>query len=169
MPDEAKGYVFRAVLARGVLAEMLAARFDEAAVAVVRRADWAKFVEFNPAEAGTLVESWAEGQLFDSRSEVRWREGESGCDVLLLTEHDERPPDFKELRGAETPFDVVHPSNVEGHGFLLWGTPPPVQDEWLEARIPRRLRYPGRINKSLRLPYKLYMRGEAVCWVRLSV
>jgi hypothetical protein len=168
MSDEAKGYVFSAALARNVLAELLAARFDETAVAVVRRVDWAEFVGFNPAEAGALLERWTEGQVFDSCSEVRWRETESVYDVLLLAESDERPPDFKELRGAETPFDVVLPSTDEAHGLLLWGTDR-TQEGLLETRIPRLLNYPPRIEKRLRLAYKLYKRNEAVCWVRLSV
>lgn len=173
MSDEAKGYVFRAVLARSVLAELLAARFDETALAVVRRVDWAEFIGFKPAEAGALLESWTEGQLFDSRSEIRWREVEGAYDVLLLTERDEHPHGFEKLRGAETPFDVVFPlkdeAKDEAHGFLLWGTPPRGRDGWLEARIPRLLSYPGEMNESQRLAYKLYKRDEAVCWVRLSV
>jgi hypothetical protein len=169
MSDEVKGHVFRAVLAQSALAELLSVRFDETVVAVVRRVDWADFVEFNPAESNALFESWTEGQLFDSRSEVRWSKSDETYDVLLLTERGECPLDFKKLRGAETPFDIVLPSKDEAHGFLLWGTPPRVGREWLEARIPRRLRYPGKINETLRLSYKLYKRGEAVCWVRLSV
>ena len=168
MSDEAKGYIFRAVLTRSVLAELLAARFDETAVAVVRRVDWVEFVGFNPAEAGALLERWTEGQLFDSRSEIRWRESEGTYDVLLLTERDERPPDFKELREAETPFDVVLPSTDEAHGFLLWGTDR-TQEGFLETRIPRLLNYPAVIGNRMRLAYKLYKHNEAVCWVRLSV
>lgn len=168
MSDEAKGYVFRAVLPRSVLAELLAARFDETALAVVRRVDWAEFVGFNPAEAGALLESWTEGQLFDARSEIRWRESEGAYDVLLLTERDECPPDFKELRAAETPFKVALPSSDEAYGFLLWGTDR-TQEGLLETRIPRLLNYPPGIEKRLRLAYKLYKCNEAVCWVRLSV
>jgi hypothetical protein len=168
MSDEAKGYVFRAVLPRSVLAGLLAARFDKTALAVVRRVDWAEFVGFNPADADALLESWTEGRLFDSRSEIRWRESEGAYDILFLTERDERPPDFKELRGAEMPFEVVLPSSDEAHGFLLWGTDR-TQEGLLETRIPRLLNYPPGIEKKLRLAYKLYKRNEAVCWVRLSV
>ncbi|HWW77042.1 MAG TPA: hypothetical protein VNZ44_16695 [Pyrinomonadaceae bacterium] len=167
MPDGAKGHVSRAALTRDALAELMAARFDETAVAVVRRVDWAEFVGFKPAEAGALLEAWTEGQLFDSRSEIRWRESEGAYDVLLLTESDERPPDFRELRGAELPFDVVLFSTDEAHGFLLWGTDS-TRGGLLETRIPRLLNYPSAVGKRMRLAYKLYKRDEAVCWVRLS-
>ncbi len=168
MSDGGKGYVFRALLARNALAELLAAQFDQAAVAVVRRVDWAEFVSFNPAEADALLESWTEGRLFDSRSEVRWRATDGTYDVLLLTEQGECPLGFGELGGAGTPFDVVHPSSDDAHGFLLWGTDS-TPAGFIETRIPRLLKYPADVGQRMRLAYKLYERNETVCWVRLSV
>ena len=169
MADEPSGRVFRAALAgessgRDALAGMLKERFDESAVAIVRRLNDAEFVEFRPAEAERLLEDWTEGQLFDPKSEVRWRQADDGYDVLLLTESNDLPMGFRELR--DSPFTVVEPSSKETHGFLLWGTTHD-RDGWLETRIPRYLRYPVETKGSLRLSYLLYERGAVTCWVRL--
>lgn len=168
MADEPEGHIFRAETARGVLAELLAGRFDSAAVAIVRRVDDAQFVPFDPSEVDALITHWTDGQVFDAESEVRWRAGEGVYDVLLLTEQNDPPGDFRELR--ESPFIVVIPSSDDAHGFLLWGTdhtPEGITTEgWLETRIPRLLRYPVETKKKLCLAYRLYEHEAAVRWVR---
>lgn len=165
MAEGLEGHVFRAASDRSVLAELLAGRFGQEAVAIVRRADDAQFVPFDPSEADALITSWTEGQVFDAESEVRWRSGEDVYDVLILTERNDLPAGFRELR--ESPFAVVIPSSDDAHGFLLWGTDRTPKG-WVETRIPRLLNYPFETKGKLRLAYKLYEHEAAVRWVRFS-
>jgi len=165
MPEEANGHIFRATIARDALADLLAKRFGSTAVAIVRRVDDADVLAFNPAEADALLGGWAEGQLFDAESEVRWHAGEGVYEVLLLMERSDAPAEFRELRGS--PFTAVVPSSDETHGFLLWGTDR-VSEGWLETRIPRMLRYPVGAKKPPRLAYLLYEHDRAVRWVRFA-
>lgn len=164
MLGEANGYVFRAALSLDALTALLAERFSAGAVAVVRRIDDAEFLQFVPTDPGALPREWTEGQIFDQASEVRWRAGEGGYAVLLLSEENDIPAGFLEIGGS--PFDVRAASAAETHGFLLWGTRQ-ASGVWYEARIPRLLKYPVGAGEKPRLAYKLYEREAAVYWVRL--
>lgn len=168
MPAGAKGYAYRRALLRDEtddLSGLLAKRFGANAYAVLHCPDDAQFASFDSAAAGPFVEWWAEGRIFDDNAELRWRATADGYGVLLLTEEDDPPAGFRALDSS--PFTVVNPSPEEGHGFLLWGTRHS-RDLWWEARIPRPLTYPLKTTGAPpRLVYRLYLKDEAVRWVRL--
>ncbi|MCA1592683.1 MAG: hypothetical protein LC754_08550 [Acidobacteria bacterium] len=174
-----KGHVFHGTFAPDALVELLAARFDSSACAVVRRVDDARFVKFPAPEAAQFLSTWTEGQVFDEHSEVRWKKQSERYSVLLLTEDSasvgeeeagvdkaSASPGFTPLHDA--PLEVRAPSTQDTHGFLLWGTRP-VNGQWWEARIPRPLSYPLETsNKPPRLIHCLYSEGATVRWVRLK-
>jgi hypothetical protein len=144
---------------------------------IVRKVEDVGIDSFAGAQA-LLV--WPEGQVFSSKIEIRWRRlpgpGELHW-VLALTEAE------KLIRGDGEEFgllaegfeEVKSPWGVEeyaGHGLgiYLWGERKEGQPDWVETRIPRRLRYP--LDKAGRARighYRYYRRDSgATQYIRLA-
>jgi hypothetical protein len=144
---------------------------------VVRRIEEINSGSFGGAQA---LLAWPEGQVFSQETEIRWRKlsGSKGLYwVLTLTETEKLVHgDEKESGLLSQGFEQVKESwEVEaypGHklGIYLWGERKDGRSDWVETRIPRRLRYPVNGPGRARIGYYRYYRQDsgATQYIRLT-
>ncbi len=79
---------------------------------------------------------WPRGRAFGTQVEVRWRQvAPDTFDVLVLTETEQLGPEW-------ICFETREPHGQESLRHYLWGTHRAELGGWVEAQLPRPLRYP---------------------------
>ncbi len=172
------GYVaYHRGLDSQALGRLLDRLFAEGGYYVVRKIEDVDIGSFAGAEA---LLAWPEGQAFSSEIEVRWQKLSGPKElywVLALTEAEELVQGNGKEPGllAQGFVEVAGPWEVEAYpgrrlGIYLWGERKEGRPDWVETRIPRRLRYPideaGRVRIG---HYRYCLRDSRVTqYIRLA-